>query len=81
MTPLENVLDGEAGFAEARRRVEPIARSCPLETETLPVSPRLYDYFVARPDAEPLGGLDARFVRAVCWGGRTIPARAGAGGR
>ena len=67
-TMFENVLDAETAFARIRRQVETIGRGCLLDTQTFPVSRRLFELLAGRPGAERLEGLDARYVRAVCWG-------------
>jgi len=67
-TPLENVQTAQVGLDAARRRLEPIARGCLLDTQTFPVSGEVFDAYAARPGAVVLGGLDRRYVRAVCWG-------------
>lgn len=67
-TPLENEQADEAGFESAERRLAPVTRGCLLDTRNFPVSRELFAAYMLHPDAVVLPGLDARWVRVVCWG-------------
>jgi len=68
--PLSNVQSAGTSLDELRRRLAPVARGCLMDTRSFPASRELFDEYEGRKDVVELAGLDARYVRVVCWARR-----------